>query len=120
IDILIYTHTHISLFKLVKKRHDIEMRFDTICSELQKVLHNARRELRDAFQQDITHQREQLATERNLLVQEIEEMKVKIDRERADLKRERKVVKYFRRKKKGRVKLNIGGHNFEPSITSLS
>lgn len=106
--------------ELMKKKHDIEMRFDAICTQLQQVLQNAREELHDAFQEDINNQRDQLAAEKKQISKEIESLRLQLEKEKQLFKKEKKMMKEVKRFQRERIKLNIGGHKFETSLTTLT
>eukprot|EP01090_Pellita_catalonica_P021432 TRINITY_DN8015_c0_g2_i1.p1 TRINITY_DN8015_c0_g2~~TRINITY_DN8015_c0_g2_i1.p1 ORF type:complete len:310 (-),score=36.72 TRINITY_DN8015_c0_g2_i1:37-966(-) len=106
--------------ELIKKRHDIEMKFDKVCNQLQDILENARTELRAAFQEDIQTQRMHLIAERKAMQEEMQLLQDEVRKERLQVRREKKLMSKVQSFQKTRVRLNIGGIKFETSMSTLT
>lgn len=106
--------------ELIKKQHEIQLKFDGMSTQLQAMLLRSREELHDAFQEDINTQREFLDGLRKNTTKELEAVRALIEKEKLILKKEKKMVKEIKKGQSSRVKLNIGGHKFETSLATLT
>ncbi len=50
----------------------------------------------------------------------METLRSLVDKEKQALKRERKMIKEVRKGQRDRIKLNIGGHKFETSLSTVT